>query len=304
VGLVSRTGVMPVAKTQDSPGPIARTVYDAALALGAMADPDLADEATWGTPSSLDFTSGLVPTALAGKRVAVTSSTSGPYPTVVSTIEGLGATTVVTSIGTPSPDPASIVLSEFKRDLDAYLATLRIRKGDPRSLLEIIAYNDANPVEGLKYLQEELIEAQAIDLSDPATAAAYESDKTTGLAASQALIDAILDGGTPDDPSDDVEVIVVPSGDSLVGIADRAGYPILTVPAGYGTGNAGRNPIGVTFVGAAFSEETLLAAGYAFEQASLVRLAPSFTNPSMWRCVEGSTFFSPYNCHPGDLLEQ
>ena len=85
----------------------------------------------------------------------------------------------------------------------------------------------------------------------------------------------------------DTDVIMVPSGDALVGIADRAGYPVLTVPAGYGTGGAGRNPIGVTFVGGAVSEATLLAAGYAFEQATNVRLAPSFTNPSMWRCVAG-----------------
>ena len=95
---------------------------------------------------------------------------------------------------------------------------------------------------------------------------------------------------------------MVPSGNALVGIADRAGYPVLTVPAGYGTGGAGRNPIGVTFVGAAFSEAKLLAAGYAFEQATNVRLAPSFTNPSMWRCVPGSTFFTGELCHPGDRL--
>ena len=95
---------------------------------------------------------------------------------------------------------------------------------------------------------------------------------------------------------------MVPSGNALVGIADRAGYPVLTVPAGYGTGSAGRNPIGVTFVGTAFSEPKLLADGYAFEQATNVRLAPSFTNPSMWRCVPGSTFFSGELCNPGDRL--
>jgi hypothetical protein len=76
---------------------------------------------------------------------------------------------------------------------------------------------------------------------------------------------------------------------------------VLTVPAGYGTGSAGRNPIGVTFVGAAFSEGKLLAAGHAYERATNVRLAPSWTNPSMWRCVRGSTFYSPHHCHPGDL---
>ena len=91
---------------------------------------------------------------------------------------------------------------------------------------------------------------------------------------------------------------MVPAGNALIGIADRAGYPVLTVPAGYGTG---RNPVGVTFVGTAGSEAAVLAAGYAYEQASNVRLAPSFTNPSMFRCVPGSTFFSPHHCHPGDL---
>ncbi len=302
VGLVSRAGVLPVARSQDSPGPITRTVWDAAAALEALAGRDPDDDATSGAPTSPDYLSGLSPTALSGKRVAVIESSSVPYQGAVAAIQALGATTVVVSVGDPSPDPPSIVMSEFKRDLNAYLAGLRIPKGQPTSLEEIIAYNAANPVEGLKYQQRELIDAQAVDLSDPETAAAYESDEAVGQASNQALIDTILNNGTPDDPSDDIDVILVPNTDDLIGIADRAGYPLLTVPAGYGTGNAGRNPIGVTFVGAAFGELTLLAAGYAFEQATNVRLAPSFTNPSMWRCVPGSTFFSPHHCHPGDLL--
>lgn len=313
VGLVSRTGILPIAKSQDSPGPITRTVYDAALTLEAIAGPDPDDEGTSGTPASPDYLSGLSPTALSGKRVAVISSTTAPYPTVVSAIQALGATTIVTSIGTPSPNPPSIVMIEFKRDLNAYLLNLNIRKSGTKSLQEIIAYNDANPVEGLKYQQRELLSAQAIDLSDPATAATYESDKAAGQVSNRMLIDTILNNGTLNDTTDDIDVIVVPNSDALVGIADRAGYPILTVPAGFGTGGAGRNPIGVTFVGSAFSEDKLLAIGYAFEQATNVRLTPglfvaglpnppSVTNPSMWRCVPGSTFFSPHHCHPGDLL--
>jgi hypothetical protein len=86
-----------------------------------------------------------------------------------------------------------------------------------------------------------------------------------------------------------------------VNIADRAGYPVLTVPAGYGTGGSGRNPIGVTFVGKPNGEAALLAAGNAFEQASNVRLAPSWTTTRMFRCVAGSTFYSPHHCHPGDV---
>jgi Asp-tRNA(Asn)/Glu-tRNA(Gln) amidotransferase A subunit family amidase len=116
------------------------------------------------------------------------------------------------------------------------------------------------------------------------------------------LLDAILNGGTPEDPSDDVDVIVIPNDDDLFDIVDQAGYPMLTIPAGYGTGRTGRNPIGVTFVGGAFDEAEILAAGYAVEQEMDVRLAPSFTNPSMWRCVPGSDFFSPHHCHPGDRM--
>jgi hypothetical protein len=213
--------------------------------------------------------------------VTVTNSTAAPYPAVLTALQGLGATTTVKTIGTPSPNPPSIVASEFKRDLNAFLA--------PRSmsLQAIIDYNAANPVEGLKYQQGQLIGANTPDLST------YEADRAAGKASSAALIDGLLS---------DTDVIVVPSGDPLVGVADRAGYPVLTVPAGYGTAGAGRNPIGVTFVGTAGSEAALLAAGYAFEQATNVRLAPSRTNPSMWRCVAGSTFFSPHHCHPGDLL--
>ncbi|MCW5892892.1 MAG: hypothetical protein KIT14_20455 [bacterium] len=293
VGLVSRTGVLPAAKTQDSPGPLTRTVYDAALALSVIAGYDAADSATWNAPVPSDYLAALSTTALAGKRVAVISSTTAPYPTVVSTLQGLGATIVTVTVPTPSPNPPSIVTREFKRDLDTYLASVKIPKGGAKSLTEVIAYNVANPGEGLKYQQRELLEAAAIDLADGATFTAYQADRIAGLASAKAVIDGILAGA---------DVIVVPNNHALVGIADRAGYPLLTVPAGYGTAGAGRNPIGVTFVAGAFGEAGLLAAGYAYEQASNVRIAPSYTNPSMWRCVPGSFFFSPHHCHPGDLL--
>lgn len=298
VGLVSRAGVLPTAKTQDTPGPITRTVYDAALGLQTMAGKDDADDATDAAPDAPDYLAGLTPTALSGKRIAVISSTTAPYPTAVATLQALGATTVVKTPGSLSTP--SIVGREFKRDLNAYLSGLP--GSGPRSLSEIIDYNTANPEEGLKYQQGELTDAQAVDLSDPATEAAYEADKAAGKSGAQAIIDDILTNGTPGDTSDDFDAIVVPSGNSAIGVADRAGYPVLTVPAGYGTAGAGRNPIGIMFIGGAFSEAKLLAAGYAFEQATNVRQAPSFTNPSMWRCVAYSFFFKPYNCHPGDLL--
>src|SRR4051794_14159737 len=268
VGLVSSDGVLPVAKSQDAPGPITRTVYDAATALEALTE---------------DSYVGSLSTSLTGKRIDVIANTTAPYPAVITALQASGATTVTKTIGTPSPNPPSIVTREFRRDLDVYLGGT---SGGAGSLQGIINYNAAHPVEGLKYQQRELLDAESPDLS------AYQADKAAGQASSRALIDALLS---------DTDVIAVPSGNALVNIADRAGYPVLTVPAGYGSAGAGRNPIGVTFVAGANGEAKLLAVGYAYEQAANVRLAPSWTNPSMWRCVPGSTFFSPHHCHPGDL---
>ncbi|GAA4157793.1 hypothetical protein GCM10022251_31780 [Phytohabitans flavus] len=301
VGLVSRTGVLPVAKSQDSPGPLTRSVYDAGMTLNVLVGKDRSDPASTAPPVA-DYTAGLTPNALVGKRIAVISSTTGPYPAMVSALQAAGATTVPVTIG-PAPATPSIVQTEFKRDLDAYLGG-RFAKGSkaPESLQEIIAYNDAHPVEGLKYQQTQLVANQAVDLTDPATLATYTADLAAGKTASQAVIDTVLNNGTPADPSDDFDAVLVPTSNALINVADRAGYPALTIPAGYGTGSAGRNPIGVTLVGTAYSEAKLLAGGYALEQATQVRLAPSWTNPSMWRCVPGSTFFTGQFCNPGDRL--
>jgi Asp-tRNA(Asn)/Glu-tRNA(Gln) amidotransferase A subunit family amidase len=292
VGLVSTEGILPVATTQDAPGPITRTVGDAALQLQATAE----------GPEVGDYVASAGTTDLTDKRIAVLNTTTGPYGTAVSILQGLGATTAVRTIGTPSPNPASIVQREFKRDLEAYLAGTT--GPGPKTLQGIIDYNIANPVEGLKYQQRGLEAANAVDLSDPAVAETYESDKEQGIASTRALIDAILTNGTPADPSDDFDAIMVNRGSNLLGFAARAGYPMLTMTVGEGTGNEGRNPIGVTFVGTAFSEEKLIGVAAALEQApdSYVRRAPSVTNPSMWRCVPGSAFFTMERCHPGDRM--
>lgn len=302
VGRVSRDGVLPVAKTQDSPGPIAQTVWDVAAQLQAIAGPDPDDPATLGTPPVPDYLAALNDNALNGARVGVVDEGGQPYADVVETIDELGATSEVVDTEPSDPQPPDIVAREFERDLNAYLA--ETPGGNADSLAEIIAYNSAHEVEGLKYGQDRLVAAEAVDLGDPSQNAAYQSDRIAGLEWSQQFIDDLLANGTPGDPSDDLDVIVVPSDDPLIGIADRAGYPVLTIPAGYGTGSTGRNPIEVSLIGAAFDEAGLLAAGYAIEQAMDVRKAPSWTNPSMWRCVPLSEFFSPHHCHPGDLLVQ
>jgi Asp-tRNA(Asn)/Glu-tRNA(Gln) amidotransferase A subunit family amidase len=319
VGRVSRSGVMPIARSQDSPGPIAQTVYDAAAGLQAIAGVDFADSATTGAPAVPDYLAGLSGDALGGKTVAVIDNsaapvaTKAPYDEAVAEFGALGATTVTKTIGAAAANP--VVTREFERDLNAYLGGLS--GTSTNSLAEIIGYNEDNEVEGLKYQQGQLIGAAAVDLNDPTQKATYETDLATGKAADKATIDAILSNGTAGDPSDDIDVIAVPAGNALVGIADRAGYPVLTVPAGFGAedSTSGRNPVGIVFVAAAYDEDELLADGYAYEQANEVRLtgpgygiavagasgAPSWTNPSMWRCVELSDFYSPHHCRPGQV---
>jgi hypothetical protein len=146
------------------------------------------------------------------------------------------------------------------------------------------------------------VTGDAVDLDDAATSATYQANLAAGRTNNRAAIDNVLTNGTPADTSDDFDAVLVPAGHAMIGYADRAGYPALTIPAGYGTGSAGRNPIGVTLVGTAFSEAKLLADGHALEQATDVRKAPSYTNPSMWRCVPGSTFFTGAFCNTGDRL--
>jgi amidase len=310
VGRVSRAGVMPVAKSQDSPGPIAKTVEDAATELQAIAGPDFRDPATESAPPVGDYVGALDEEALDGKTVAVvdpsgiTAANRPVYEAAVTKFGELGADTETVTLPT-APPPNPVTTREFKRDLDGYLGGLN--GGFAHSLDEIIAYDESNKIEGLKYLQGELIEADEVDLGDPTQKAAYEEDLAEGKAEAQEEIDHLLE---------DADVIAVPEGSVLVGIADRAGYPVLTVPGGFGATESsnGHNPVGVVFITGAFEEEELLADGYAFERATLARQdgpsyapevlpeetgVPSWTNPSMWRCVELSDFYSPQSCRPG-----
>ncbi len=315
VGLVSRTGVLPVARSQDSPGPIGQTVADVATALEALAGPDPTDPATAGQPNPLpSYTAALSPTALSGKKIAVVSSTAVPYPTAVAELGTLGASATTVTPG-PATTAPSVIPYEFHRDLDSYLAST----SGPKSLQEVIEYNKANPVEGLKFGESGLLAAAALETSNPTTTATYQENLTKGQSDSKAVIDGILNNGTPAEPADDYSALMVPSGSPLVGVADRAGYPVLSVPAGYAVQNSstGGDPVGVDFIGAAYTEPELLAEGYAFEQGTKARQtgpayqqsegnptftgAPSETNQSMWRCVLGSSFYKPYECNAGDI---
>ena len=196
VGLVSRAGILTITQTQETAGPIGRSVRDVAAALRAVAGPDPADLATAGQPPVPDYLAALSPTALAGKRIAVVTSGDANYNAAVAAVQAAGATTVTKTIPAPSPNPSDIVGRELERDVNAYLGALPA--ADPvHSLQEIVDYNLANPDEALKYGQGTLTASNAVDLADPATNAAYVSDRDTGRASTRAVIDTVLNNATP-----------------------------------------------------------------------------------------------------------
>src|SRR5690349_5470677 len=241
IGLVSRTGILPISATQDTAGPMTRTVADAAAELQEIAGPDPEDPSTDGAPAVPDYLSGLKPDALAGKRIGVINNTNAQYLAAIAAVEALGATTV--QIGTPSAAGTGDILTpEFKRDLNAYLGRLPA-SAPMKSLADIIAYNSAHEADALKYGQTQLLASQATDLTDPAQHAAYVTARDTGRANARAAIDNAL-------TANNLEAILTPSG-TLTGLGARAGYPQIVVPAGY---SGTRDPVGIAFNGTAFSE--------------------------------------------------
>src|SRR5262249_39228430 len=163
--LVSRTGIVPISETQDTAGPMTRTVADAAAELQAIAGKDPSDFETDAQPAQLpDYVASLDPNALAGKRIGIINNTNAQYQAAITAIKALGATTVtVTSPTSSAPD---ILTPEFKRDLSAYLGRLPA-SAPMKSLADIIAYNNAHAQEALKYGQSQALASQATDLTDP-----------------------------------------------------------------------------------------------------------------------------------------
>ena len=281
LGLASRDGIIPIAASQDIAGPLARTVTDAAILLGAITGVDPNDAATESSAGKTytDYTPFLNTDALKGARIGVPRQffwTTGVSPdqaaiaeNALSVIRSLGAEVVEADI-TTVPLPGSSVLSyEFKRDLNLYLSSLG-EDAPVKTLADVIAFNNANPEVALKYGQVLALSSQARDL-DPLSADTrqYLADRARDLLlAKDQGIDAYLD-------TYDLDAIFFP-GTRGANIAARAGYPSVIVPAGYQTDSA---PFGITFSGNAYSEPTLLGLAYAFEQATLYRRPPGSLPP-------------------------
>jgi amidase len=275
VGLVSRTGVIPISSTQDTVGPLTKTVGDAARMMSAIAGPDAADPATSAIPSSmsLDFEAPLATATLSGKRFGVVSfgfsaQVIGVFNSERSRLVAAGATVVNVTLDTSSYNSAAgtVCLYEFKAGINAYLGTHP--SAGQASLQDLIAYNQAHASTVMPYFgQETFIQSQATtDLSDPtylsAKKQAHDGAATNGIDAvmTQSSLDALIS------PTAGVAWPLSTSGDppftASSSPAAVAGYPHLTVPMGQVNGL----PVGMSFFGRGWDDAKILALGYAYEQ--------------------------------------
>lgn len=282
LGLASRTGIIPISVEQDTAGPLARHVVDAAITLGALQGIDRADAATGQIPRSqpTDYTRGLATASLRGKRIGVwrqagiDAGTDAVVQQAVDTIQAAGGTVVEVEVDTGAAGEKSFTAlkSEFPRDLQAYLKT---RPHQEKTLQQLVDFNAADPVELSRFDQSLFLDCLAAPpASDPSIVAARAEAKSL----SRNAIDSLL-------RDKDLDAIMSPtnspawrttygSGDAFLlsssGPAAIAGYPNLSVPAGY----VGELPVGVSFFGGRWQDASLLKIGAAFEKAADARHAP------------------------------
>ena len=266
-GLVSRTGIIPICTAQDTAGPMTRTVADAAALLNIIVGEDPEDPSTWCRDIPEDYTAYLDKGGLKGLRLGINRGYSEDLSQeqidiaekAYKAMESCGAE-LVQDVNLPHlRSDSSVLLYEFKMCLNAYLSTnphLRCH-----SLKDMIDYYGAHPQEGLKYGMSILLDAQ-YNTSGNCTDPKYILDKAKCQreAQEEGLL-KILDGSG-------LDVLICPG---ITDCSPISGYPSITVPAGYSSDNM---PFGITFVGRPFSEPTLIAAAYAFEQATRARRAP------------------------------
>jgi amidase len=276
VGLASRAGIVPISSTQDTAGPMARTVADAAALLGALTGVDPADRATRASRRKVhgDYTRFLDADGLRGARIGVPRAV---FPEKLSPAERAvfdGAVAALRDRGAVVVDPADVatarevtdfrsdvMLYDFKRDLNRYLAGLG--KGAPvASLKELIRFNEARPAEMLRHGQILLLAAQSTN--GPRTPT-YARSRAEDIRLSR------TDGLDPLFARERLDALAFAQWTGAA-IGAKAGYPSIAVPAGY---TPEGTPVGLTFLGRAWSEPTLIRLAYAFEQATRHRRPPA-----------------------------
>jgi amidase len=275
VGLISRRGIIPLAHTQDTAGPMARTVRDAAIILNALTGRDEEDPITRTNPLAVkDFTEHLRKDGLKGKRIGIAlegfiehlnEEMQKIFQEAVAILEASGAE-IIEQIEIPSANVKwsyGVLTYEFKPDLNAYLNSLH--PSIPiRTLTDLIHFNNSNEDKMLKYGQAVLIQAEETSgsLSQEEYIKTLEFDyyHSTKRGIDYALLEYQLDA------------ILFPSEEGSH-ISAKAGYPTIAVPAGFTTEG---EPVGITFAGTAYSEPQLIEAAFAFEQLTKFRKAPVF----------------------------
>jgi amidase len=298
VGLTSRSGVIPIAHSQDTVGPMARTVADAALLLQVIAGHDPRDPGpVFPRGDGQQYVNSLDADGLRGARIGIPREVYWGYSPpadkvaeeAIAVMRELGAQVVdpaqiptardLASGWPPSDDAAlSVLLYEFKADISAYLSGLESPAGIA-SLADLIAFNEQHAEQEMPFFGQELFvmaEAKGL-LTEPDYLAALERNRRLSR---QEGIDAVLDEHGLDalmmptaSPPTKIDLV---NGSRTMGGSSRpaalAGYPAITVPAGFAFGL----PVGVTFMTRAFGESTLLKFAYAFEHASKARRPPTF----------------------------
>ena len=292
VGLVSRSVIIQISSTQDTAGPIARTVTDAAILLGAIAAADPRDRATMvrGAKREMSYATGLDANALKGVRIGVPREQYFGYSTsadsvtqhAIDLMREKGAVIVdpvpIEKMGSVGEAELEVLLYEFKAGLNEYLGALGTGSR-VRTLADVIAFNEAHKSTEMPYFGQELFEQaqKRGTLNDRKYVRALAKSQLNTRARG---IDAIMDAHKLDalvaPTSGPAWMIDLVNGDADGGgsssPAAEAGYPAITVPAGYAFGL----PVGISFFGRAWSEAKLIRIAYAFEQASNARRAPSY----------------------------
>jgi len=292
LGLVSRAGIVPIAHSQDTAGPMARTVADAVALLDAIAgaDPRDAVSAT-GNAHRSEFARYLDAGALKGARIGVVRKFAGFNPDVdallaqnIAALKSAGATVVdpveLPNLGKYDDAELTVLEYEFKHDLDAYLGALPASANAPHSLKELIAFNERERAREMPWFGQELFEKSQArgPLSDKVYLAALSrSKKLSGpLGIDAALkkhkLDALIAPSAGPAPLTDWVNGDPSNGGGSTSPAAVAGYPDITVPAGFVHGL----PVGLSFFAGAWSEPKLIGFAYAFEQATRARKPPQF----------------------------
>jgi amidase len=295
VGLLSRFGIVPISHTQDTPGPIARTVADAAVLLGAMTGVDEADAATRQQQAAADYSAYLDPDSLRGARIGIVRNRLFRYSlerdrvveAAIDVLKSRGAVIIdpanIPTLGTFDEAELQVLLYEFKDGVNRYLAWLG-PDAPVKSLADVIAFNEAHATEELVHFDQDILVLASLKGSldraeyTASLAGARRQARDLGIDAVMAehRLDALFaPTGGPAWPIDyaNGDRSAAPGPSSIAAVA---GYPHVTVPAGYIDGL----PVGVSFFGRAWSEPKLIALAYAYEQATRHRRPPSLPAPA------------------------